>query len=474
MEMNKNRAGRNPAQSPPPYKAYNRSNFHQIPQLVALDKEQIHEIEIVSRVFPFKANNYVVNELIDWENVPHDPIFRLTFPQRGMLREEHFQKLESAISSGAGREALERLVDRIRRQLNPHPAGQMEYNVPILDGEKLSGIQHKYRETVLFFPRQGQTCHAYCTFCFRWPQFVGNRDWKFAMGDANRLRDYLVAHPEVSDVIFTGGDPMIMSPKRFSVYVEALLSKGLEHVQNIRIGTKSLSYWPYKFTTEPEAGAILRQFEQIVKSGKHLALMAHFSHVCELETQAVQEAIRRIRATGAEIRTQSPVLRHINDDAETWTEMWKEQVRQGCVPYYMFVVRDTGAQHYFGVPLVRAWKMFSQAYRQVSGIARTVRGPSMSCTPGKVQISGVAQAAGQKMLVLNMIQGRNPDWVNRPFFAEYDPEALWLDDLKPAFGEERFFFEDELAEILLQKKRRYEKHFLRKTHKSLQQIPEEK
>jgi L-lysine 2,3-aminomutase len=70
----------------------------------------------------------------------------------------------------------------------------------------------------------------------------------------------------------------------------------------------------------------------------------------------VQQAIARIRDTGAEIRTQSPLLSHINDDPAVWAEMWREQVKVGCIPYYMFVVRDTGAQHYFGVPLVRAWE----------------------------------------------------------------------------------------------------------------------
>jgi len=109
----------------------------------------------------------------------------------------------------------------------------------------------------------------------------------------------------------------------------------------------------------------------------------------------------------------------------------------------MFVVRDTGAQHYFGVPLVKAYEIFRTAYKQVSGLGRTVKGPSMSATPGKVQIDGVSLINGKKVIVLRFLQGRNPDWVSKPFFAEYDENAIWLDDLKPAF-EEKFFYEDEL------------------------------
>jgi hypothetical protein len=67
----------------------------------------------------------------------------------------------------------------------------------------------------------------------------------------------------------------------------------------------------------------------------------------------------------------------------------------------------------------------------------------MSAGPGKVEVQGVADVAGERVFVLRFLQGRNPDWVNRPFFARFDPTATWLDDLEPAFGEQRFFFEDE-------------------------------
>ena len=109
----------------------------------------------------------------------------------------------------------------------------------------------------------------------------------------------------------------------------------------------------------------------------------------------------------------------------------------------MFVVRDTGAQQYFGVPLVKAEKIFRAAFRKVSGLARTVRGPSMSATPGKVHVLGVSEIDGQKVMALQLLQGRESEWVGVPFFAKYDENAIWLDDLEPAFGE-KFFFEDEL------------------------------
>ncbi|MGB4845085.1 MAG: hypothetical protein WBP16_11525 [Ferruginibacter sp.] len=429
------------------YRSFAQHNYRQIPQISRLTKEQIDDIDVVSHILPFKSNNYVVDELINWDNVPDDPIFTLTFPRRDMLIPEHYNRMKAAMDSGATKDELKKLAHEIRLELNPHPAGQLAHNVPMIEGHKLTGMQHKYRETVLFFPSQGQTCHAYCSFCFRWPQFVGMDEWKFAMKETELLIKYLQQHTEVTDLLFTGGDPMIMKNKIFASYIDAILEADIPNLQTIRIGTKALGYWPYKFTTDDDADETLRTFEKIVQSGKNLAIMAHFNHPVELETEAVKEAIKKIRATGAQIRSQSPIMRNINANANVWAELWRKLVNLNCIPYYMFVARDTGAQHYFKVPLVEAWQIFQQAYQQVSGVCRTVRGPSMSATPGKVQVLGISEVQGKKVITLRFLQGRNYDWVAKPFFAEYDEEAIWLDDLKPAFGEEKFFFENELNEI---------------------------
>ena len=420
------------------YNSFMLHNFRNIPQLKLISSELIEAIETVGSVLPFKTNNYVVENLIDWNNVPDDPMFKLTFPQKDMLIPEHYSQINSIIKSGADKAAIKEVANKIRLTLNPHPAGQLEHNVPMIEGEKLYGMQHKYRETVLFFPSQGQTCHAYCTFCFRWPQFVGMEDLKFASKEAELLVKYVKEHTEVTDVLFTGGDPLIMKTKHLEAYIRPLLEANIPNLRHIRIGTKALGYWPYRFLTDDDAGDLLNLFEDVKRAGKHLALMAHFNHPVELSTDAVEEAIKNILDSGAVIRTQSPVLKHINDSSEVWTDMLKKQVTLGCIPYYMFVARNTGAQHYFSIPLIEAWKIFRETYQSVSGICRTLRGPSMSCLPGKVQILGVADVKEEQVMVFRMIQGRNPDWAARPFFAKFDESAIWYTDLKPAFEEEKF------------------------------------
>lgn len=405
-----------------------------------LKKLDLAGIKAVGSVLPFRANNYVADELIDWSNIPDDPMFQLTFPQPGMLDRNDFEQMRSLVTNGASRTAITDAARRIQTRLNPHPAGQLELNVPTYENQKLRGLQHKYRETVLFFPSAGQTCHAYCTYCFRWAQFVGIEDIKFASNEPELLASYLKRNRDVRSVLITGGDPLIMKTKVLRRYIEPLLGPGLEHIESIRLGTKATAYWPHRFVTDDDADDLLRLFETVRKAGKHLALMAHYSHPRELEPPIAEEALRRIQSTGATVRCQGPLIRYVNDSIGAWIDLWTKQVRLGAVPYYMFVERDTGPKQYFEVPLARALPIFNGAYRKVSGLGRTVRGPSMSATPGKVLIDGVATIHGEKVFMLKFIQARDPDWVGRPFFARYDRRATWLSDLQPAFGERQFFF----------------------------------
>tara|TARA_B100000678_G_scaffold272673_1_gene262315 strand:+ start:1381 stop:2835 length:1455 start_codon:yes stop_codon:yes gene_type:complete len=446
------------------FQAIGLHNIAKSPQWARLSPDLREAVEVVGNVLPFRTNRYVLDELIDWTRVPDDPIFQLVFPQRGMLQSDEYREVRSLLRSDASSDLVTAAVTRIRLNLNPHPAGQLTHNVPTVGDQQLEGIQHKYRETVLFFPSQGQTCHAYCTYCFRWAQFVGLDGFTFRAKETDTLVSYLRAHPEISDVLVTGGDPMIMKSKVLRRYIEPLLSPDLEHVQNIRFGTKAVTYWPQRFVTDTDADDCLRLFEEIEAAGRHVAIMGHYSHPVELEPEIARHAIRRIRETGAQIRMQAPLIKHVNDDPRVWATLWENGVRLGLIPYYMFIERDTGARKYFEVPLLKAYEIFTEAYRTVSGLARSVRGPSMSAFPGKVRVLGtltlrdlidrhvfetLRQSFGfdilgepdRRMVLCDLIQARNPKWVNVPFLAELDEDAAWFDDLRPALGQKRFPFD---------------------------------
>ncbi|MFD2271716.1 hypothetical protein ACFS07_12580 [Undibacterium arcticum] len=197
----------------------------------------------------------------------------------------------------------------IRMRMNPHPAGQMTHNVPTMNEEPVRGLQHKYKQTVLFFPSSGQTCHAYCTFCFRWPQFVGMDDLKFDARESNELVSYLKLHPEVTDVLITGGDPLIMNTRSLAGYLEPLLAPELSHIQNIRIGTKSVAYWPQRFVTDKDADDLIELFKKssppAKKSGDHGPLQSS-GRVAPGNRAAGRQAHRLVRRDAAHAGAADP------------------------------------------------------------------------------------------------------------------------------------------------------------------------
>ena len=413
------------------YKAFTINNISSIPQFDKFSKELLYDFSVVSKIFPFKVSNYVTDELINWDNLENDPIFKLTFPQKGMLSEEHFKLIEETLKHNTNEEVRKKIFNDIRLQLNPHPDNQMSMNIPRQNGILLNGLQHKYLETVLFFPNHGQTCHSYCTFCFRWAQFIGIDNLKMAMKESSLLYTYLQNNLNVTDLLFTGGDPMVMSTEILKKYLTPIIDGGNTNIQTIRFGTKALAFWPQRFLTDKDSCELLNTFEKIVKKGFNLIIVAHFSHHIELETEHVKNAIRQIRNTGAQIFTQSPILKGINDNSQIWAKMWRSQVNLNCIPYYMFIPRDTGASTNFEMTLEDSWKIFNQAYCNISGICKTVKGPVMSTSEGKVQILGLSKINNNDVFVLQYVQARNAELVGKPFFAKYNKLAKWITDLQP-------------------------------------------
>jgi L-lysine 2,3-aminomutase len=400
-------------------------------------------IQVISHVLPFRTNEYVMEQLIDWNNVPDDPIWRLTFPHRDMLPASEYEQLRDLVLYKKDEAAIAGMVQAIRARMSRGPAGLTPQEAPRVNDAPLKGLQHKYQQTVALFPSAGQTCHAYCSFCFRWPQFAGMDGMKFDARECTELVSYLEAHPGVTDVLITGGDPMVMNSRMLAEFIEPLLGPKLTHLQTIRIATKAVAYWPQRFVSDRDSGEVLHLFEKVVRAGKNLTIMGHYSHPVELQTPIARQAVKRIVGTGATLRMQGLLIRHVNEDPKSWAELWTSGAHLGAIPDYMFVERDTGPRDYFALPLARAHQIFRSASSMAPGASHTVRGPSMSAFPGKIVIDGVVTINGEKLFALQFLQARNPDWVRQPFFAKYDSNATWFDQLAPAFGRNKFFFEEE-------------------------------
>ena len=108
------------------YQPYTSHTLDKIPQISYLGADERHAVEVVSQVLPFRTNSFVLNNLIDWNNIPNDPMFTLTFPQRDMLSPVDFEAVSNAMRRDASAQELQEIVHKIRLKLNPHPAGQLE------------------------------------------------------------------------------------------------------------------------------------------------------------------------------------------------------------------------------------------------------------------------------------------------------------------------------------------------------------
>ncbi|MFB9483050.1 KamA family radical SAM protein [Streptomyces filamentosus] len=406
------------------------SRFHTGRRLARLVAERTgrpelgHDADVVARVLPFKVSAHVADVLVDWGRAPDDPLYRLVMPHRDMLSPADFAAVEAALPD---EERLRRVVTGIRERLAPPPEDPP-------GGEDGQGLEHVYPDTLLVLPRQGQTCHSHCGYCFRWPQFTGEPGGRRAVHGPGAMCAHLDRHPAVTDVLLTGGDPLVMRADVLADYLAPLTGRRHGHVRTVRIGTKAVSFAPERFLTAPDADDLLRLLDGVVRSGRHLALMLHVTHPRELEPGPARRALRRLHATGAVLRTQAPVVRHVNDDPAVWARMWQEQVELGLVPYDMFVARDTGPRRYYGLPLVRVLGVYTEACRRVSGLARTARGPVMATGLGKLVVDGIARLPDGPAFALRALRTRDPELTGTLAHARFDPTARWWSDLVP-YGE---------------------------------------
>ncbi len=380
----------------------------------------------VAAVVPFRANDYITEHLIDWAAAPDDPVYRLFFPQPDMLPAKDVHAIARLLARGAPHAHIRAAARAARtREVPGQPALE-------LGREPVPGMQHEDPGTVAIFPRQGQASHA--SSWFGWARPAGEPGPGVAAGDMDNIVRYLRGCSEVSSVAISGADPMLMGAAALRRYVEPLLDPALGHIDSIEFATQSLSCWPQRFSGDPGASDTLRLFEQVTAADKTLAVMAWYCHPRELGQPAAVAAAARIRSAGAVIRTRAPLVKTVNDDPRAWAAMWRAQLRLGMIPNDMVVMHDTGPQGYFAVTLAAGVQIFQAAFASVSGLCRTVPGPSMQTAPGRVCVDGVTQIAGQKVFVLHMTAARDPVLVGPRFFARFHPGAVWLSDLEPAFA----------------------------------------
>lgn len=358
------------------------SSIPQIPE------EERRRLERVVERYVFRANDYYLG-LIDW-NDPDDPIRQLIIPREDEL--DDWGDLD--------------------------PSGEQAITVTC-------GVQHKYPHTVLLLCNE--VCGAYCRYCFRKRLFMDDNDE--VANDVSAGLEYIAAHPQVTNVLLTGGDPLLMSTRRLVEILRAL--REIPHVQIIRIGSKLPAFDPWRVLNDPDLQAALRACST---AQKRIYLMAHFDHPREL-TEAAVEGLDCFIRNGVICVNQCPLIQSINADSAVLGELYRRLSHVGCPPYYLFQGRPTAGNRPYRVPLVRGWAIFSEALRQGSGLERRAR-YVMSHESGKVEIVGV----DERHIYLRYHRARHDHLRGRFMIYHRDDDACWLDDLEPVegFGAPRF------------------------------------
>jgi lysine 2,3-aminomutase len=334
-------------------------------------------LELVDTGHPFRANDYYLGN-IDWDD-PHDPIARLILPS----------------------------LDELRGQGYEDPSDEAS-------NTKLVGLQHKYEDTALLLVTD--QCAGFCRYCFRKRLFQeGQR--RETTKDVGPGLDYISAHPEIHDVLLTGGDPLTLPASRLIEIVDAV--RAIPHVKTIRIGSKMPAFNPSRILHD----TVLQRGLEKASKDVALYIMCHFDHPREL-TGVARDAIKTLRELGAQCVNQCPITAGVNDSVDVLAELLEECSLAGCPQYYVFQCRPAVGNASFVVPIVRAYTMFEQACSRVSGLSRRARF-CMSHSTGKIEIVGLDNER------IYATYHRAKRWADqyRMLVMKRDDTATWWDQL---------------------------------------------
>ena len=413
------------------------------------------ERELFLEVYAFLATKHILST-IDWSNYETDQVFQLVFPQPGMIEPEIVEKY---IQTEDEDERMNMVIS-YRDKTNPHDGKQL-LNRPTFYAEEgmeaVDGGQHKYPHVFLLFDKTTQSCFAYCTYCFRHAQVRGDDDM-FVQDRVAQVHQYLRKHKEITDLLITGGDAGYMQTKRLTEYLLPLIEDPeLSHIRNVRIASRGLTYEP-SIVLDSKYDGTLDLFRKLIDSGIQILWMGHFSTPKELLNVHTLAAIRRLRANGINVKSQSPMMNHISlfmrDDgkvdidksAQNWIDLANILMMLGMSFHSIYCARPTGEHGYFTAPLADMNKIFSKIYRSLPSIGRPSRYISMTSSAGKTSLLGTTKVNGKEAFVLKFNEARNMEWLDEVYLAQYDEKENTIIKLKPFEGSE-YFYEKELSEI---------------------------
>lgn len=282
------------------------------------------------------------------------------------------------------------------------------------DNTVVPGLQHKYAQTGLLLVTD--RCASYCRYCFR-KRIVG-KDSDEIVPDFTQVAQYIGDHPEMTNVLLSGGDPFVLSAAKLDKILDHLLP--ISHLDTIRFGTKMIAYEPRRF----EESALAALFQRIHQAGKTAIIVTHFDHIGEISVDA-ERTIRALREQGVQFLNQSVLLAKVNDDPEVLARTFAKCHQIGVRPYYLFQGRPVKGASHFQVPLHRGLEITRGINQRLSGVHKTFK-YIMSHYTGKLEILGLGDDA---RVYMRYHQNKAPEKVGKIFSRPYTKAACWLDDL---------------------------------------------
>jgi len=249
--------------------------------------------------------------------------------------------------------------DPLRRQVLPDPdEGRIlpdDLRDPIGDEahSPVPGIVHRYPDRVLFLLTTA--CAVHCRFCFR-REFVGSPARTLRPDQFTGALDYISAHPEIWEVILSGGDPLVF-PNR---YLDSVLRRIREipHVRVLRIHTRTPTIFPWRLDAE---------FADMARQYAPLYLIVHVNHPREV-TSAFAERIGIVVDRGIPVLSQTVLLRGVNDDVETLSALFRRLVEVRVKPYYLHQLDRAAGTNHFRVPIAEGIRLMSRLRGYISGL----------------------------------------------------------------------------------------------------------
>jgi len=278
----------------------------------------------------------------------------------------------------------------------------------------LTGVQHKYGPTALVLTTS--QCSMYCRHCFR-KRMVGythDEITKQILG----MREYVEQHPEINNILLSGGDAFINENGVIREYLDHL--SDLPQLDFIRFGTRTPVVLPMRIYDDPELLEILREYGK----KKQLIIVTHFDHAREI-TEESKRAVHALLEAGCPVRNQVVLLKGVNDDPAALAELLNGLTSIGVMPYYVFQCRPAkGVLTQFQVPLERGYEIVEQAKSLCSGQAKAFR-YAMSHVTGKIEILG--KMRGEMLFKYHQAKYRKD--AGRIFTMKLDPDQCWLEEI---------------------------------------------